>query len=521
MEYNVFIPTAGIGSRLGTLTKYLNKSLISISAKPAISHIIEKYPSNIVFIIALGYKGHLVKEFIELAYPERKFIFVEINPYQGDGSGLGHTLISCKKHLDKPFIFHSCDTLVAEDIPPPLENWLGIGACDKIESFRTIKINKNKVTKFFEKNSKVDSLNKPYIGLCGVNNINLFWDKMDDCSKDGISIGEVYGLENLIPNIKAINFTWYDTGQLENLKKTRLKIKEANSPNILEKPNEEIWFVAENVIKFSSDKSFIKNRVKRSKILYPYVPSIKEHKKYMYKYKFVRGEIISECINIPLFNDLLNHSKIFWNMEQYETYPDIDLNRLCEKFYKEKTYKRIKAFHKKNEIEDSSHIINNIEVSKIETLLERINWEKICCGKKSRFHGDFHFENILFDKDRKIFTFIDWRQDFSEEINYGDIYYDLSKLLHGLIINHSIINEKLFSINIEKNKKIVDYDFNRKQVLVDCELFYYKWLKSEGFDVLKVKIITSLIFLNIASLHHYPYSHLLYFLGKKMLSEQV
>ena len=521
MEYNVFIPTAGIGSRLGTLTKYLNKSLISISAKPAISHIIEKYPSNIVFIIALGYKGHLVKEFIELAYPERKFIFVEINPYQGDGSGLGHTLIFCKKHLDKPFIFNSCDTLVAEDIPPPLENWLGIGACDKIESFRTIKINKNKVTKFLEKNSKVDSLNKPYIGLCGVNNINLFWDKMDDCSKDGISIGEVYGLENLIPNIKAINFTWYDTGQLENLKKTRLKIKEANSPNILEKPNEEIWFVAENVIKLSSDKSFIKNRVKRSKILSPYVPSIKEHKKYMYKYKFVRGEIISECINIPLFKDLLNHSKIFWNMEQYETYPDIDLNRLFEKFYKEKTYKRIKAFHKKNEIEDSSHIINNIEVSKIETLLERINWEKICCGKKSRFHGDFHFENILFDKDRKIFTFIDWRQDFSEEINYGDIYYDLSKLLHGLIINHSIINEKLFSINIEKNKKIVDYDFNRKQVLVDCELFYYKWLKSEGFDVLKVKIITSLIFLNIASLHHYPYSHLLYFLGKKMLSEQV
>ena len=48
--------------------------------------------------------------------------------------------------------------------------------------------------------------------------------------------------------------------------------------------------------------------------------------------------------------------------------------------FTKKKLKRGKAFHKKNEIEDSSHIINNIEVS-IETLLERINWEKICCGK--------------------------------------------------------------------------------------------------------------------------------------------
>ena len=81
MEYNVFIPTAGIGSRLGSLTKYLNKSLVTVSIKPAISHIIEKYPGNIVFVIALGYKGHLVKEFIELAYPERKFIFVDIDTF--------------------------------------------------------------------------------------------------------------------------------------------------------------------------------------------------------------------------------------------------------------------------------------------------------------------------------------------------------------------------------------------------------------------------------------------------------
>ena len=42
-----------------------------------------------------------------------------------------------------------------------------------------------------------------------------------------------------------------------------------------------------------------------------------------------------------------------------------------------------------------------------------------------------------------------------------------------------------------------------------------------GYDIKKIKILTSLIFLNIASLHHFPYSLLLYGLGKKMLYEEL
>ena len=33
--------------------------------------------------------------------------------------------------------------------------------------------------------------------------------------------------------------------------------------------------------------------------------------------------------------------------------------------------------------------------------------------------------------------------------------------------------------------------------------------------------MTALIFLNIASLHHYPYSKYLYYLGKEILSEKL
>ena len=50
----VIIPTAGLGSRLGTLTRNINKAMIPVGTKPAISYIIEWYPSDYKFIIALN-----------------------------------------------------------------------------------------------------------------------------------------------------------------------------------------------------------------------------------------------------------------------------------------------------------------------------------------------------------------------------------------------------------------------------------------------------------------------------------
>jgi NDP-sugar pyrophosphorylase family protein len=39
MSYRVLIPTAGTGSRLEDLTRYVNKSLITIANRPALAHL--------------------------------------------------------------------------------------------------------------------------------------------------------------------------------------------------------------------------------------------------------------------------------------------------------------------------------------------------------------------------------------------------------------------------------------------------------------------------------------------------
>ena len=58
---------------------------------------------------------------------------------------------------------------------------------------------------------------------------------------------------------------------------------------------------------------------------------------------------------------------------------------------------------------------------------------------------------------------------------------------------------------------IITYDLYRKHCLVENEKQFFEFLEENKFDVYKVKLLTSLIFLNIAPLHHYPYSKMLYY----------
>ena len=520
MTTRVCITCAGIGSRLGSLTQYLNKSLLSVANRPIISHIIEKFEEDTEFVIALGYKGNLIRQFLTIAYPARNFFFVDVFPFEGAESGLGLSLQACKHYLQQPFIFISCDTLVEEEIPMPNCNWMGYAEISNINEYRTIKIESSCVNKIAEKGEGEFPNYKPYIGLAGILDFEKFWNSMSEGKEEAIKVGEVFGLRSLLQkNIKAYNFTWHDTGNKYTLQKTRDIYLKKDEPNILEKENESIWFVNNNVIKFSDDQKFISNRVKRAQYLKEYVPEILKAERHMYLYNKVQGKVISEIATIPLFQKLLDHSINFWQLENLNPRKIIKFNDVCLLFYRDKTYERVNQFNKKFNHVDDTELINDKKTEKLEKLLYSIDWLELSKGIPCRFHGDFHFENIIWNADNEKFTFLDWRQDFCGELKIGDLYYDLAKLMHGLIINHEIIAKELYNIKWEKKK--VNYDFLRKSILVDCENHFKEWMVINGFDIDKVYLLTALIFLNIAALHHYPYSHLLYILGKDLLNNTI
>ncbi len=96
LNYKVLIPSAGLGTRLGEISKNLNKALVSIDNKPTISHVIEKFPEEVEIVVALGHKGDLVKDYLKMAHDNRKITFVEVDNYRGTGSGLGYSISEAK-----------------------------------------------------------------------------------------------------------------------------------------------------------------------------------------------------------------------------------------------------------------------------------------------------------------------------------------------------------------------------------------------------------------------------------------
>ena len=521
MSYRVVIPTAGIGSRLGNLTKYINKSLVSIANRPVLCHLIEQFPEDCEFVIALGYKGHLVREFVELAYPCRAFIFSEVDPYIGKGSGLGYSLMCCKQYLQQPFIFISCDTLVKEKIPSPSVDWIGYSQGDDIESYRTVSIKDDNIQAILEKGKRNSNKLYPYIGVAGIHNYIEFWSAMHQNNNIAIQQGEAYGLRCLLDkhNLKARLFTWYDTGTVVGLERTRLVYSQTNEPNILEKENEAIWFINDNVIKYSDDKRFIANRVIRSSKLSSYVPKITDYREHMYSYKKVEGEVLSKIITLPLFKQFLEYCKEFWEIAPTSQSKISIFESNCREFYESKTITRVETFYQNFSKNDRCETINGDPMPLLSTLLKRIDWKNISKGLPGRYHGDFHFENIIWNPKSSSFTFLDWRQDFAGDLEIGDIYYDLAKLLHGLIVSHDLITANAF--NIKWTSDEITFNLHRHYVHVECEQYLSIWCHENNFDYSKVRLLTALIYLNIAALHHYPYSLLLYTLGKKMLHQEV
>ena len=521
MSYRVVIPTAGIGSRLEKLTKHLNKSLVSVAHRPILSHLIEQFPKTCEFVIALGHKGELVKNFLELAYSERIFYFANVELYEGKGSGLGHSLLCCEKYLQEPFVFISCDTLVKETIPNPEYNWLGFSSVKDLSSYRTLKLKGQDVIQINEKGKYNSEDSRAYIGLAGVYDYASFWSAMKKDNKTSIEQGEVHGLKNILKQktIKSKGFTWFDTGNPEALDLARKSYKEIDGPNILEKENEAIWFVGNRVIKFSTDSQFIQNRFKRADKLNGFVPKLLDLKKNMYSYTKVQGQVLSDVINPSLFTYFLEYCHNFWKKEVLNYEEQKAFEKRCHQFYHDKTLDRVMLFYKNYDQQDSTESINGQAMPSLASLLNRIDWKNLANGLAGRFHGDFHFENILWDEKEKKFTLLDWRQDFGGSLEIGDVYYDLAKLLHGIIVPHDSIVKNIFSI--EWKDKEISFNLHRKKVLVDCEQQFNMWCEKSGFSLSKVRILTALIYLNIAALHHYPYSLFLYALGKKMLKKEL
>ena len=499
-DHKVLITTSGIGSRLGKLTDFTNKSLVRIGDKPAISHIIEYYPDDTSFVITLGHFGSYVKEFLELAYPNKDFTFIKVNNYEGQGSSLGHSILQAKYELQCPFIFHASDTILThEDKIPNLQyNWCAGSYKEDASQYRTLKINNGQVDNIAEKGEI--NFDYPYIGLCGIKDYKSFWSNLEKIPNTN-SLSDVHVINKMLTTV-TFNFhkinNWLDIGNTTELNKTREYF--GSSIQVLDKDNESIYFFDEFVIKFFVDTTINKNRIKRASLLKGLVPDILDSSLNFYKYKKSEGNLFAKSVNENTFKSFLEWTKN--NLWKSKTVNNFDSN--CVNFYINKTNKRVNQYL--NGKTDAFEIINGQSIPPIEDILSLIDIEWLCKGIPVQFHGDFILDNVIETKDG--FCLIDWRQDFDNNLEIGDVYYDLAKLNHNLMVNHDIVDKKLFDPS-PKNCYILC-----NSTLLKCRDILHKFIIDNGYDLKKVEVLSSIIWVNMAPLHEYPFNKFLFNFGK-------
>lgn len=514
----VVIPSAGIGSRLDLHTKNFNKSMIQLGDTPVISRIIDSYPKNTRFIVITGYKGTHIKEYIKLVYPKKNIKIVKVDLFDGPGSGLSYSLSKSLRYIDEPFFFHANDTIFSDKKFYSKINkdtmFVHKENCDTMK-YATVEIKKN----YKKIHNKLNYFRKDYYNYTGVAYIKNYLKFKKIIKNFKLNDGELSYFKSLDAN--KINFRfikgWYDIGSKETKEDAENFFQ--NTKSILPKYDQGIFFKKNYVFKFFTNSKIIDKRFERSKLLKPHVPYLLKKTKYFYVYKFHKGTIFSKLKNknkeFPKLLNWLNGS--FWKKIKLNHLKKFNFQQRCNSFYYEKSLSRINYLYEKNNVCDQIEYINNYKTEKISNMFEKINWKELNDGIPVNFHGDLHFENII--KTKKKILLLDWREDFSGIKRYGDIYYDLAKINHGLIIDHSVIKSSKFSVNI--NKKKINIKFLQPKENINCQSDLFRFLKENDYCKRKVKIITALIFLNIAGLHHYPYSIFLYYLGKIMLSKSL
>ena len=520
----VVIPSAGTGSRLGDFTKNYNKAMCSLGPKPVISYIIEHFTKEDEIIILLGYKGDLLKQVIKACYPDWNIKFVEVDIFEGPRSGLGYSLSRAYDLLQKPFIFWPNDTLLDNDINDMLydNSWVVVGSHGlDSRSYRHAIGSKdsNSLTMILPKDSVGYKYSYPYTGVCFVKDYEKFWEAYRNNRDTFINEGEVIGLNNLedIKIYPAEN--WIDTGNREIFEKAKADYSQNMEEVVLEKPDEAIWFIGDRVIKFHIDKKFIADRVKRFSTLLSdgekqvgiKIPELLYYDDNVYVYKREPGVMASKIINPTTFGRFIE--KFFSTIERIEI-PKEKALEIYNDFYKDKTISRIHKLCNDIDETDDTVVINGLECISAEKLVNEINWEFIS-GKgifSKNYHGDFHLENIL--KQGNNYVLLDWRQNFGKS-DIGDIYYDLAKMYHSLIVNHQMVKKNRFTV--EKIKNEVKIDIDRTFIDTECERLLKKYTDI-FFDTKLVELLTALIFLNIAACHVYPYSRFLFYLGKYLLN---
>lgn len=502
----VIVPTAGIGSRMGLLTKNINKALLPYRSKPALAHIIDAFPSDSRFVIPVGYLSNHVEDFLKLAYPDRNITIVKIDDFLSEKSGTATTILGCESMIDQPFWYVSCDTIfnaadIVNNIPQNEDVcWISQVSPDDSHRYTMFKVDNHKVSSISFKENKDES----WAAFTGLMRIGKYQDFIKRLHRSS-SVEFIHSIE---VGTTAVNLpSWIDIGT-EDLYKTAC----ATQGFDFSKTGEYTWICNGSVVKWWEDTEISQKKLVKAKENEVAMPRNLRISGSMIAYDYEPGNTLYSSLNHSNLSKLLTWLKTtVWKRS------NVDLTNECRAFYKEKTEKRIKKIIKDYDNFPIVSKINGRQVKQPQQYYGMIDWEFLAKeNSPSWIHGDLQFDNVIINNDGK-FTAIDWRQEFGSSVTVGDAYYDLAKLIGGCMLDYAKIKENQFSVEINGTEATISYPSVKN--VNEHVLLIREFCLLNGFNLAKIDMLIPIIFWNMAPLHHKPFDIMLWYLGTLKFSE--
>jgi choline kinase/thiamine kinase-like enzyme len=489
---SVLILAAGHGSRMGRFSSLINKSLIPYDNKPLLSHIIESFPPNTHFFIACGHLGNQIKDYVTLVHSEKQITCIDIPNFDDKTTGPGTSIRHCAPQLPNQFMWITCDTLFKFNYNQLLDHtWIGIAPVESTLSKDYCWVTTNKDTIITVNNkSHSDNTVDAFIGLMYVHDkdeyINILTKNNYKEAVDGFP-----------PNTKAYQVDeWNDFGIFHKWKSLNDQTVELSLP----KPNELFYIDNGTVVKFATDSTISEKRKLRVMLNQACMPTNVKSKNNFFSHDYVNGDPFYSHLTIPRFIQLLDTLQhTVWNKKP--ACSSTTLISAAYDFYVTKTFRRLADFRKSHSWKERA-MVNGSEVKTIDEYLEQIDFNWLVSESKfTTIHGDLQFDNLIYNPDTNQFTFIDWRPDFSGN-PYGDIYYDFSKMLGGLLLNYAKI----------RNKELVYHETETRAMINDLSIpdvnsyiqILKEFVENNGYSWKKVTLLVPIIYVNMSPLHESP-----------------
>lgn len=508
MRTTVCILAAGRGTRMGDRFGWINKALLPLEDRALLTRLVSAFGEDARFVIALGHRAAQVRAYVEAAHSDLDVVFVDVDPWEGPGSGPGRSLACCRAALGGPFWFAPCDALIDGAIDPTRTGDLvGVArvAAEDSDRYCNLRLDGARVIDIADKVRVDSATHRAFTGVMRIESTDAFWAGIEAGPTVAGERQVSAGLQALVERgtLEAFEHPWIDVGDEASY---RAEIVRRHGFDF-SKPGEAFFRVpgadGGRVVKLFPDDAPARRRVERGRAVPAAFPPMLPSPPGTVVYRFVDGETLYGAIDRPMLDRLLD-----WLERTLWRPVDVDpgaFAEACDTFHRGKTLERTALLEAQGGLDAEPERVEGVRVPGVRTLLERVNWPALAAGGTPVvFHGDLQFDNVVATPGGG-FTLLDWRQDFAGRTDAGDLDYDLAKMLGGIRIDYARVKTGAISHRIDAGGD-ARLDVPACRAAAELEPALLARASALGRDPRRIELLVGLLHLSMTPLHGEPFS---------------